>query len=228
MATTAELAEEIKNLGEKLGIPEDNIRAAISRCEDKPALREQRNRWRKKHLHQTKQIHAGMRRREDQHRALASEDKHQRFKNTDRARLLAERKRATLGDRLNKAMIQAKVMESKASTSSLASSRGGDERVGPPGAFDKGLELIDWTPIQMIQAYVEDFESQLDAVTGQGPPVALKTEAALAKRLRDFDGVHSSVVADYFEKSQRWVEKFRSDLADEAGVKISPSTGLPR
>lgn len=225
MATEQALTREIRTLGFKLGIPDKNIDDAIAKHGSKPKLRMLKSKWSRAYNARVTEIHGAITRREAQQRALKAEDVHARFSEEDYRRFVIDRKKKPLDARLQNVVTKAKMLESRATTSSWSPSRGGDERIGPPGMGEE--DLIDLSSLTMIERYVEDLERTVDAVSGLGPPEDLSA-AARARKLDSLAGVHSREVGKYFNLSQRTIENWRKERALERGENISPSTGLPK
>lgn len=228
MATIEDITTELYELGEKLGIHHADITKAVEQ-RDKHQLLVMREKWRRGFKARSQEIHSAINKREANQRALRAEDTHSRFKETDRARIKWERENTPLAERLQHVVSQMRLRESRATTSSFAATRGGEtEQVGPPGTFDPAGDLIDKTPLKLIKVHIEDLEAQVDALTGVGPPSDRMTPAARGEILDSLAGVKSEDLAGYFGYSQRTIENWRVERAEEQGIKVSPSTGLPR
>lgn len=219
----------IRRLGDRLGIPPANITDAINKCGDDNEVRALRRKWTRDARSLDHQFARKLRAAEEERWAAEALAQHGERLTEEAKGRRASRERLTLGSRLDAALVGLGCMSTVGSgLRAVNGGRSSERPAGPPPAEQPDVSQ----ETRSIRTLVELLEDRWDAERGLLSPVdyAKMPTADKDRLIVRLTGVRSDQVAEMFPwlGSARTIERRRKELADELGVRVSPTTGLPR
>jgi hypothetical protein len=221
--TIDETKGEIRALGDKLGIPPENVAEALKKCADDNEVRALRRKWRKKARSLDHQFARKLQVAEEQRWAAESAALHGERLVAEARERRAFRQRQTLGFRADAALAGLGAMSTTGSSWQTGGGGRSSERpAGPPPAEQPDVSQ----ERAALTVLVELLEDRWDAERGLLAPVdyAKMPTAEKDKLIARMTGVHARQIAELFPwlGSQRTIENRRREWG------LVPSSGLPK